>query len=61
MCTAIYALLIETGFLANAQQPKTVFKIGMLGGGSGLGLFRKELRELGYVEGKNIIYRIPTE
>ena len=56
MCTAIYALLIETAFLANAQQPKTVFKIGMLGGGSGLGLFRGELRELGYVEGKNIIY-----
>ena len=56
ICIAICVLLIEFGFLANAQQPRTVFKIGMLGGGSGLGLFRRELRELGYVEGKNIIF-----
>ncbi len=46
--------------LADAQQPKKVPRIGFLGAGSpatlsaGLEAFRQGLRDLGYVEGKNI-------
>src|SRR2546425_4177979 len=44
-----------------AQQPKTVPRIGLLGGGSAsasagrIDAFRQGLRELGYLEGKNIV------
>jgi putative tryptophan/tyrosine transport system substrate-binding protein len=46
---------------AVAQQPKKIPRIGFLGGGSAsanagrLEAFRQGLRELGYVEGKNIV------
>ena len=48
-------------FPAEAQQQAKVPKIGWLGARSalqstGLELFRRELRELGYVEGKNIAF-----
>lgn len=48
-----------------AQQPKKVYRIGYLRDGSGIGryeeLFRHGLRELGYIEGQNIIieWRFP--
>jgi hypothetical protein len=44
-----------------AQQPTKVPRIGVLGGGSAsgtavrIGAFRRGLRALGYVEGKNIV------
>jgi diketogulonate reductase-like aldo/keto reductase len=46
---------------AEAQRPTKVPRIGVLGGGSAsgtavrIGAFRRGLRELGYVEGKNIV------
>jgi putative tryptophan/tyrosine transport system substrate-binding protein len=59
--TVLFALC----FLAEAQQPDKVFRIGYLGaGGSGPPQeFLQGLRDLGYVEGKNIIfeYRAPIE
>jgi putative tryptophan/tyrosine transport system substrate-binding protein len=52
-------ILLATIFTAEAQQQTKVAKIGFLGTrsagpDSGLELFRRELRGLGYVEGKNI-------
>jgi putative ABC transport system substrate-binding protein len=47
--------------LAEAQQPKKVWRIGFLGSGSASGYasrvnaMREGLRDLGYVEGKNIV------
>src|SRR4030095_13584167 len=62
---AIIALLIGLALasLAEAQQPKIIPRVGFLGGASGeanLRDLRQGLRELGYVEGKNIIieYRV---
>lgn len=58
-CLLITVLLI-TG-LVEAQQSKKVSRIGFLGSGSSAsmssraGAFRQGLRDLGYVEGKNII------
>jgi len=48
--------------VADAQQHLKLFKVGELlfrnrpGLGSGREVFRRQLRELGYVEGKNIIF-----
>jgi len=56
----VMVLLIVAG-IAEAQQPKKVSRIGLLGGSSLAALsarieaFRQGLRELGYVEGKNIV------
>jgi hypothetical protein len=56
----IVTVLSITGALAEAQQHAKVAKIGFLaagglgGVGSGSELFKRELRALGYVEGKNI-------
>jgi putative ABC transport system substrate-binding protein len=53
--------ILATGYLAQAQQPKKVPLIGVLYGGSASGIsarieaFRQRLRELGYVEGENIV------
>jgi putative tryptophan/tyrosine transport system substrate-binding protein len=56
-------LLLGAGTFADAQQPAKVAKIGWLGTRSvprsnvstpGRELFKRELRKLGYVEGKNI-------
>jgi putative ABC transport system substrate-binding protein len=56
---AVCVMLIALGFAAEAQQPKKVPRIGLLTTGgaenpSGL-YFRQALRELGYVEGKNVL------
>jgi ABC-type uncharacterized transport system substrate-binding protein len=53
---AICAFIIELSFPADAQQSRTLATIGMVGARSGVALFQRELRELGYVEGKNIAY-----
>jgi putative ABC transport system substrate-binding protein len=50
------------GTVAEAQQPRKSYRIGVLRAGSALAdksltdAFREGLRELGYVEGKNIIF-----
>jgi putative ABC transport system substrate-binding protein len=53
--SAIALVLVVAGAVAQAQQTK-VPKIGWLspGPGGGRELFRREIRELGYVEGKNL-------
>jgi putative ABC transport system substrate-binding protein len=53
-------MLFALCYSASAQQPAKVAKIGWLGArtpgpGSGRELFGRELRALGYTEGKNII------
>jgi len=56
---ALGALLYTLSISAEAQQPNKIYRIGFLSGGV-LGLspdieaFREGLRELGYVEGKNL-------
>ena len=61
ICVALGALLLAFGFSAEAQQPKKVPLIGFLGATSlstisdRVEAFRQGLRELGYVEGKNIV------
>ena len=58
---ALPALILATIHLAEAQQPTKVLRIGFLATGSPSFLltrieaFRQGLRELGYVEGKNIV------
>src|SRR5437870_9404947 len=53
--------VLATPLAAQAQQPTKVPRIGLLGGGSAstnavrIDAFRQGLRELGYVEGKNIV------
>ena len=62
-------MLIALGVTAEAQQPKKVPRIGYLGGASlsanvtRIEAFKQGLRELGYVEGKNIVieYRYAEE
>ncbi len=55
------ALILASVYLAEAQQPKKVPRIGFLSATSPAALsarveaFRQGLRELGYVEGKNIV------
>ena len=57
----VAVVLLAVGVIAEAQQPKKVPRIGFLGGASPAALsarieaFRQGLRELGYVEGKNIV------
>src|SRR5215813_9639370 len=59
---ALYAVLMALSFSARAaQQPGKIPRIGFLGAASASGYapqleaFRRGLRDLGYVEGKNII------
>src|SRR5262249_36364896 len=55
---AVGALLIALCFPAQAQQPTKIPRIGYFSGGSPsprTGAFQEGLRELGYVEGKNIL------
>jgi putative tryptophan/tyrosine transport system substrate-binding protein len=55
---ALSALLLALSLSAEAQQPAKIPRIGWLTGGSlteGSQGFRQGLRDLGYIEGKNII------
>jgi len=56
------ALLLALGFSAHAQQPKKIPRIGYVSGsgdpqtpGYQVEAFRQGLRDLGYIEGKNIL------
>jgi putative ABC transport system substrate-binding protein len=57
LCAILFALCVS----AEAQQPKEVYRIGFLSSASASSVsdraeaFRRGLRELGYVEGKNIV------
>src|SRR5438445_562694 len=58
-CWLLAAIFLATSFAA-AQQPKKVPRIGYLGGSAAsnstrIDAFRQGLRELGYVEGNNIV------
>jgi putative ABC transport system substrate-binding protein len=57
---AIVLTLTVGGVPAEAQQAGKIYRIGYLGGGSGVSLsmrsVQRELRTLGYVEGKNIVF-----
>jgi putative ABC transport system substrate-binding protein len=54
LCVLLFALCV-----AEAQQPKKVYRIGVLSPRSGIEpndeAFRQHLRELGYVEGQNLL------
>ena len=58
---ALCAMIFALSYSASAQQPKKVPRIGFLSGVSlstisaRVEAFRQGLRELGYVEGKNIV------
>ena len=58
---AICAMLFAFCFPIQAQQPKKIPRIGFVSGGSandpgpGVNAFRQGLRDLGYVEGKNLV------
>jgi putative ABC transport system substrate-binding protein len=61
ICLALFATLFALGYSASAQQPTKVPRIGYLIGASPSAslarteAFRQGLRELGHVEGKNIV------
>ena len=61
VCLALCAMLFTLSFPAEAQQPTKVPRIGFLAAVSPSAIsdrieaFRRGLRELGYVEGKNIV------
>ena len=60
----IFRLLILVTFvgcvgMVEAQQPKKVPQIGFTTNPASLGVFRQALRDLGYVEGKNITFEYP--
>jgi putative ABC transport system substrate-binding protein len=60
-CLALGAMLFALCFSAEAQQPAGIPRIGLLIGSSAsvyatrVEAFRRRLRELGYVEGKNLV------
>ena len=55
----IALLLLTVGVTAEAQQPKKVYRLGYLsprlGIDSSAEAFRQGLRELGYIDGQNIL------
>jgi putative ABC transport system substrate-binding protein len=61
LCVAVCAMLFALWSVAEAQQPKKVPRIGYLSATSPsanvgrVEAFQQGLRELGYVEGKNIV------
>src|SRR5262245_54191678 len=65
VCFALSAGLVAVGFPSQAQQPKKIPRIGIVGGSqdannprSGSNVIRQELRDLRYVEGKNILIEL---
>ena len=57
----VSVMLLVVAGIAEAQQPTRIFKVGWLGIGTATSNsrfeeFRRSLRDLGYVEGKNIIF-----
>ena len=60
---SVLALLVVSR-LAEAQQAKTIFRIGIILGGtlvarqSQLEAFRQTMRDLGYAEGQNVVFEI---
>ena len=60
-CTALAGLFLVLSFPVEAQQPTKIPRIGYLGGATAsassarLEPFRQGLRELGYIEGKDIV------
>jgi putative tryptophan/tyrosine transport system substrate-binding protein len=61
-CIALCAMLLALSYPAKAQQPKKVPRIGYVSGtgdannpGPNIESFRQGLRDLSYVEGKNIV------
>jgi putative ABC transport system substrate-binding protein len=55
------ALCLTYCFSTEAQQPSKIYRIGRLGGSFSSATFsidglRRELRELGYIEGKNVVF-----
>jgi putative tryptophan/tyrosine transport system substrate-binding protein len=58
ICLALCAMLFALSFSAEAQQPAKVFRIGYLSGSNfdvRDDAFRQGLRDLGYVEGQNLV------
>jgi putative tryptophan/tyrosine transport system substrate-binding protein len=61
---AVVAFMLRAvGPIAQAQQPGKIYRIGRLSGGLSTTTFsidavRRELRELGYFEGKNIVFEL---
>jgi putative ABC transport system substrate-binding protein len=58
LVVTITLIILAAAFTADAQQPKKVPRIGYLAGiesSARVAAFRQGLRELGYVEGKNIV------
>ena len=59
-CLALCALLFALSFSVEAQQTKKVARIGYLGNtastsASDMKPFRERFRDLGYIEGQNIV------
>jgi ABC-type uncharacterized transport system substrate-binding protein len=62
-CLALGAMFLALSFPAQAQQPKKIPRIGVLIGGPAAArlydeVFRQGLRELGYVEGQNVVLEL---
>jgi ABC-type uncharacterized transport system substrate-binding protein len=63
ICIALSTMLFALGVSAEAQQFGKIYRVGRLSGGISSSKFaydaiRRELRELGYVEGKNIVFEL---
>jgi hypothetical protein len=66
ICLVLGAVLLTLGFPAEAQQPGRIHRVGFLSGAfppstgidavRGSDALQRELRELGYIEGKNIAF-----
>src|SRR5512143_2103989 len=56
---ALCALLFALSVPVEAQQPKKIYRIGYISSGPGIEVreeaFRQALRELGYIEGRNLV------